>query len=189
MHRALRLAEREADRLGQRRADLALAQRQRRLGDRLEQRVMVDPHLDAAAELIGVEIAGDGDQRRAVEPGVADAGREIGGAGPERRDAKPGRAGHPAGHVGGKAGRALMRGQHEIDAALAHRLHQRQHVAARNAEAARDAGGLERGDDQIGIVHGGESFDRLRPSVMPHFRALPKVVTVRAPRTEGHVAT
>src|SRR4029079_6792475 len=55
--------------------------------------------------------------------------------------------------VGGKARRALVRGQHEIDAALSHRLHQRQHVAARNAEAAIDAGGLQGGDDEIGIVH------------------------------------
>jgi hypothetical protein len=47
-----------------------------------------------------------------------------------------------------------MRGEHEIDAALAHCLDQRQHIAARDAEAARDAGGLQRGDDQVGIVHG-----------------------------------
>ena len=120
----------------------------------LNKRVMVDPHLDAAAELVGVQVAGDGDQRRAVEPGVADAGREIGRAGAERGDAEPGRSGHPSGDVGGKARRAFMRGQHEIDAALAHRLHQRQHVAARDAEAAVDAGGLQCGDDEIGVVHG-----------------------------------
>src|SRR5205085_137476 len=34
-----------------------------------------------------------------------------------------------------------------------HRLHQRQHIARRNAEPATDAGGLERGDDEIGVVH------------------------------------
>ena len=68
---------------------------------------------------------------------------------------EPGRAGQAAGHVGGEAGRALMRGQHEIDAAPAHRLHQRQHVAARNAEAAADAGGFQGRDDQIGVVHRG----------------------------------
>ena len=140
MHRTLRLAQRKPDRLRKRRADLALAQRQRRLGDRLEQRMMIDPHLNAAAELIGIEIAGNGDERRAVEPGVADAGREIGRARPQRGDAKARRAGEPAGDVGGKAGGALMGGEHEIDAALAHRLHQRQHVAARNAEAARNSG-------------------------------------------------
>jgi hypothetical protein len=51
---------------------------------------MVDPHLDAAAELIGVQVAGDGNERRAVEPGVADAGGEIGRAGAERGDAEAG---------------------------------------------------------------------------------------------------
>ena len=61
MHRPLRLAQREPDGLGQRLADAARCERQRRLGDRLEQRVVVDPHLDAAAELVGVEVAGDRD--------------------------------------------------------------------------------------------------------------------------------
>jgi hypothetical protein len=64
---------------------------------------VVDPHLDAAAKLIGDEVAGDaiiGD----VEKGAADAGREVGGAGPERRDGEPGRAGHVAHDVGGEAG-------------------------------------------------------------------------------------
>ncbi len=158
MHRPHRLGEREADRLDQRLADAALLQLQRRLGDRLEQRVVVDPHLDAAAELIGVEVAGDRDHRRAIEPGVADAGREVGRARAERRDAKPRRARHAAGDIGGKARRAFMRRQHEIDAALAHRLHQREHVAARNAEAAGDAGGFERGDDEIGVVHDSSSL-------------------------------
>ena len=153
MHRPARLAQREPDRLRQRLGNASALERQRRLGDRLEQRVVVDPHLDAPAELVGVEVAGDRDQRRAVEKGAADAGREIGRAGPEGGDAKPGRAGHAAGDVGGEAGGAFVRGQHELDAALAHRLHQRQHVAARNAEAVLNSVRLERCDDQIGVVH------------------------------------
>ena len=60
-----------ADRFAHGLGDAALFQAQGRLGDRLEQRVVVDPHLDAAAELIGVEVAGDRDHRRAVEPGVS----------------------------------------------------------------------------------------------------------------------
>ena len=67
----VRLAQREADRLVHGLGDAALLQPQRRLGDRREQRVVVDPHLDAAAELVGVEVAGDRDHRRAVEPGVS----------------------------------------------------------------------------------------------------------------------
>jgi hypothetical protein len=59
--------------------------------------------------------------------------------GPSVAMQEPGRAGHAAADVGREAGRALVRGEHELDAALAHRLHQRQHVAARNAEAAADA--------------------------------------------------
>ncbi len=117
--------------------------------------MVVDPHLDATAELVAVEVAGDGDHRRAVEIGAADAGGEVGGAGAQGGDAEPGRAGHASHHVGGEAGRALVCGEHEVDAALAHRVHQRQHVAARNPEAAGDPVRLQRCDDQIGIVHGG----------------------------------
>jgi hypothetical protein len=153
MHRPLRLAQRDPDGLRQGLDDAAPFERQRRLGDRLEQRMVVDPHLDAPAELIGVEVAGDRDHRRTIEKGRADAGGEIGRAGSERCDAKPGCAGHAAGDVGGEAGRAFVRREHEFDPALAHRLHQRQHVAAGNAEAAGDAVGLECCDDQIGIVH------------------------------------
>ena len=64
-----------------------------------------------------------------------------------------GRAGHAAGDVGGEAGRAFVGREHEFDSALAHRLHQRKHIAARNPEAAGDAVGPERCDDQIGVVH------------------------------------
>ena len=45
-----------------------------------------------------------------------------------------------------------MRGRHEIDAALAHRFHQR-HTLPLGTEAAVDAGGFERRYDEIGVVH------------------------------------
>ena len=154
MHRPLRLAQRQLNRIGHRFGDRAGLELQRGFGDRLEQRMVVDPHLDAPAELVLVEVAGDRDQRRAVEVGAADAGREIGRAGPERGDAEPGRAGHAARDVGGEAGGAFVRGEHELDPAFAHRLHQRQHVAARNAETAGNPVRFERCDDQIGVVHG-----------------------------------
>ena len=153
MHRPLRLAQRQRDRSRHRLGHASRLELERRLGDRLEQRMVVDPHLDAPPELIGVEIAGDGDHRRAIEEGPAHAGREIGRAGPQRRDAKPRRPGHAAGDVGSEAGGAFLRGKHEFDSARSHRLHQRQHVAAGNAEASSDAVRLERCDDEIGVVH------------------------------------
>ena len=153
MHRPLRFAQRQPDRFAQGLGDAALFEPQRRLGDRVEQRMVVDPHLDAPAKLIGVEVAGDGDHRRAVEKRAADAGRQVGCAGPEGCDAEARCAGHAAGDVGGEAGRSLVRGQHELDAAVAHRLHQRQHIAARNAESAIDTRRLQGRNDQVGIVH------------------------------------
>ena len=143
-------ADRQLDALG----DVVEVERQGRLGDRLEQGVVVDQHLQAAAELVGIERAGDRDHRRAVEEGITDAGREIGGAGAEGGEAEAGLAGLPAHDVGGEGGRAFVRGQHEFDPAGAHGLDQRQHVAARDAETVADAGGFQDGDDQFSVVHG-----------------------------------
>ena len=69
VHGSFRLAQRECDRLRQHLGHASLLELERRLGNRLEQRMMVDPHLHAPAELIGVEVAGDGDHRRAIEKG------------------------------------------------------------------------------------------------------------------------
>jgi hypothetical protein len=57
-------------------------------------------------------------------------------------------------HVGRETGRTFVGGEHEFDAAFAHSLHQGQHVAAWDAEAAVDAGRFQKGDDQVSIVHG-----------------------------------
>ena len=158
MHRPHRLAQRQREGLCQGLGDPPALEPQRRLGDRLEQRVVVDPHLDAAADLVGVEVAGERDQRRAVEEGAAHPGREIGGARPERRNAEPRRARQAAADVGREAGGALMRGQHEIEPAPPHGLHERQHIAAGDAKAAADSSRFQGCDDQIGVVHGGFSL-------------------------------
>src|SRR5262245_9048182 len=56
MHRSLWLAERQRDRVRDRLGHASPLEPERCLGDRLEQRVVVDPHLYAPAELIGVEV-------------------------------------------------------------------------------------------------------------------------------------
>ena len=155
MDRPHGLRHREFDGLDEGLADLAALQPKGPLGDRLEQRVVVDPHLDAAAQLFGDEIAGDGDHRRTIKPGGAHAGGEIGGAGAQRGDAKAGTTGHAPIHIGGEASRALMGRQHEIDAAFAHGFHQGQHIAAGNAETPLDACGFQGGHDQVGVIHDG----------------------------------
>ena len=50
-----------------------------------------------------------------------------------------------------------MRGEHEIDAAAAHRIHQRQHIAARDAEAVANAGLAQGRDDKVRVVHDREA--------------------------------
>ena len=67
---------------------MRLLEPQRRLGDRLEQRMVVDPHLDAAAELIGVELQVIAIIGERSSKAIADPGGEIGGAGSQGRDAK-----------------------------------------------------------------------------------------------------
>ena len=153
MHRALRLGQGELQCLRQRGDNFARAQAQARLGDRLEQRVMVYPHLQPAAQLRLVQRAGDRDQGRAIEPCAAHAGAEIGGAGTQRGDAQAGHARHSCGDVRGERRGPLVRGEHEGDAAGAHRVHQRQHIAAGHAEAVPDTGGFEDRYDQIGVIH------------------------------------
>ncbi len=116
--------------------------------------MVVDPHLDAAADLVGVEVAGQRDQGRAVEEGAADPGRQVGGARAEGGDAQPRRAGQAAADVGRKAGGALVCSEHEIEPASAHGVHERQDIAAWDAKAAADPSGFQGRDDQIGVVHG-----------------------------------
>ncbi len=108
---------------------------------------MIDIHLDATAKLVCVEIAGDRDHRRPVEPGVPDTGGQVGRARPQRCDPQPRRTGHPPHHIGGETGGTFMRGQHEWKIVRAHRLHQGQHVAAGNAESVCGAGFLQDLDD------------------------------------------
>ena len=151
VHRPRRFAQRDLQRLGQDRGHAPASEGEAGLGDRPEQRVVIDGHLDAAPELGRGEIARDGQQRRAVEIRVAHARGQVGGAGAKGGDAEARRAGETSHHVGGKARRALVSREHEGQPAGAHRLHQGQHVAARDAEAVRDAGLAQGPHDEIRV--------------------------------------
>ena len=132
-----RFAERHLQRLGQDGGHAPAPEGEAGLGDRPEQRVVIDGHLDAAPQLRRGEIARDGQQRRAVEKGVAHARGEVRRAGAEGGDAKARGAGEPPHDVGGEAGRTLMRGQHERQIARAHRFHQ---AATRSRSGCRSHG-------------------------------------------------
>ena len=56
-----------------------------------------------------------------------------------------------------------MGGEHEIQPALAHRVHERQHIAAWNTETAGNSIGLESRDYQISVVHASIITLRQRP--------------------------
>ena len=101
--------------------------------------VVVDVHLDSSPQLVRMQVAGEGDERGAVQIGVAYAGREVGGPGAQGGDAEARRAREAAHHVCGEARRALVCGQDEGEPPLAHGFEHGQDVAARDAEAVRDA--------------------------------------------------
>ena len=114
---------------------------------------MVDGHLDAPAELRRGQVAGDRQQRRAIEEGVAHAGRQVGGAGSQRGETESGGARHPSHDVGRERRRALVGGEHVREPADPHRLEQRKDVAAGDPEAVAHAGRAQRLDDEVRVVH------------------------------------
>ena len=131
----------------------AFAQHPARLGNRREQLLVVDIHLDTPAELVGIQVAGNGNHRRPVEPGIPDSGGEVRRPRPKCRNPESGRAGHTSHHVSRKSGRAFMRRQDERQVVFAHCIHQRQHVAAWNAEAMGYPGPFEYLNDQFRVIH------------------------------------
>ena len=102
-------------------------------------------------------LAGDRDERRAVERGVRDAGEQVRGAGPERGEADPGVRAQPARDVGHERGTLLvpdddlgdLRAVFECEA-------EGQRLLARKREHVADALVLEAFHDELGHVHGGE---------------------------------
>ena len=140
MYRSHGFGHRNPDSLDNRFDDRSGPQRQACLGDGGEKLMMVDIHLDTPAMLVGVQIAGDCDHRRPVEPGIAHTGRKVRRSGSERCDRETWRARHPSHYIGGKSGRPFMCCQHKWQVVETHRLHQRQDIAARDPETMGRAG-------------------------------------------------
>ncbi len=153
MNRAGWLLRGELNRRAQRLKDFARTQGDRVFGERLKELVVVDAHLDTAVEHCRVDVAGDGDEWRAVEPGGADAGCEVGGAWAERGYGDAGHAGHGADGLGHEAGRGFTGCEDELDLAVVQRFDQRQDGAGRHAEGPLHAGTLQRLDNELGVVH------------------------------------
>ena len=104
------------------------------LRDRREERPQVELLVRNELEAVDRQLAGERDDRRAIEVRVRDAGHEVGRARPEGRETdarRPGAARHRLGHEG-RAG--LVPREHELEAGLAETLDEVHHLAARVPE-------------------------------------------------------
>ena len=124
------------------------------LGERREQRLVVDQHLRPATELPRRVRAGDGDDGGAVQPGAADAGRQVGRARADRGDTDAGHSRDPTHGLGHEAGGGLACGEHVAHpVALAYRLDERQDWPAGHAEDPTDSGAFQHSDGELDVIH------------------------------------
>ena len=119
------------------------------LRDRLEHRDDVDVLVGLLVHALEVALAGQRDERRAVEERVGDAGDEVGRARPERAEADAGAPGQAPVHVGHVGAALLVADGDERDRGVLERLVEVQRLLARDAEDVLDALGLEALHEQV----------------------------------------
>ena len=96
-----------------------------------------------------VGLAGQGDQRRAVQEGVGHGGDQIGGAGAQRAQAHAGAAGQAPVGVGHVGPALLVADGNELDRGVGQRLVEVERLLAGNAEDVLNALGLQALDEHI----------------------------------------
>ena len=96
-----------------------------------------------------VALAGERDERRAVEVGVGHGGDQVQRARPERAEADAGAAGQPAVDVGHVGAALLVADRHELDRGVRQRLVQVERLLARDAEHVLHALGLQALDEDV----------------------------------------
>ncbi len=126
------------------------AEREARLGDRVEDRTVVEDLVGVGQRLVGVDAAGQHDQRHPVLLGVGDDVDGVGDAGADGGHQHGGRAGHVVHALGHEAGIVLVLAEDEGDPGLLERVDQRQHLAAGHAEGVAAAGLEKPAGQQVG---------------------------------------
>ena len=124
----------ERNRAVDERARAALPERDAALGDRREQRALVEDLMRVGRRGARVEGRGEDDHGRAVEIGVGDGRHQVGDARPDRADQDARRPRELRHRVGHEAARRLVLDQVKRDAGARERVHDRQHLAAGDAE-------------------------------------------------------
>jgi hypothetical protein len=93
---------------------------------------------------------GNGDERRAIQPGIRHAEREVHRAGAQRRHADARAAGQLTRGIGHQRGDRLVAREHELDAHFPRSLDEVQDLAARQAEHPLDARVAQGGRKHVG---------------------------------------
>ena len=141
------------------------------LGDRPEQVDQVDELVRLLVHPLEVGLAGQRDERRAVEERVADRRDEVRRARAERAQADAGAPGEAPVHVGHVGAALLVANRDEGDRGVGQRLVEVERLLARDAEDVPDALGLEALHEDIGCP-ATRSFPTLTPRpLMPTARA------------------
>jgi hypothetical protein len=120
------------------------------LRDRAKEADQVDELVGLLVHPLEVGLAGERDERRAVEEGVADGGHEVHRAGAERAEADARAAGQPAVHVGHVGAALLVSNRDKGDARVRQRAVEVERLLARDPEDVSDALGLEALHEDIG---------------------------------------
>ena len=119
------------------------------LRDRPHHAQQVDVLVRLLVHALEVALAGQRDQRRAVEVGVRDRGHQVQRARAERAEAHAGAAGQAPVDVRHVGAALLVAHRHELDGRVGQRLVQVERLLAGDAEDVRDALGLEALDEDV----------------------------------------
>ena len=139
------------------------------LRDRLEHRDDVDVLVGLLVHPLEVALAGQRDERRAVEQRVGDAGDEVRRARAERAEADAGAVGQAAVHVGHVGAALLVADGDELDRGVLERRVEVERLLARDPEHVPDALGLEALHEQVrrlALRHDSLSRRNFRPTAV-----------------------
>ncbi len=119
------------------------------LDDRAQDLDQVDVLVGLLVHPLEVRLAGQSDQRRAVQEGVGDRSDQVCGARPQRAEADARASRQPAVGVGHVGAALLVSHGNELDRGVGERLAQIERLLTRDAEHVAHALGLEALDEHV----------------------------------------
>jgi hypothetical protein len=115
----------------------------RPIGERPEELLVVDVHLDASAELARRDLARHDQARRAIQEGVPNPRGQVRRPWPQGGQGHAGHTGEATDHVGHEGGTHFVAHEDEADSVRLQGLDRRQNLAAENIEDVAHPDGLQ----------------------------------------------